>query len=152
MTTLVEDAQKAAQWIATALSSSGYRADFTPESLWEIDRFFEEHTRDGEPIAGGLLSESLGPRVIALGSYVGEVIRRNTGGAWRGDDSDPEGEISIELRLPGGAMCWPVQRAMKRLKNCSEDGIAVYGHAMGLDVGEWKPHKSRTARPWWRFW
>lgn len=152
MGTIVEDARESAEWIATALSSSGYRADFTPDSLWEIDRFFDEHSRDGEPIAGGLLSESLGSRVFALGSYVGEVIRRNVGGEWRGDDSHPEAEINIELRLPDGAQCWPVQRAMKRLKNGSEDGVAAYGHAMGLGVRQSKPQAPPREKPWWRFW
>lgn len=40
MGTIVEDVDAGAKWIATALSSSGYKADFTPSSLWEIDRFF----------------------------------------------------------------------------------------------------------------
>src|SRR5579871_3860612 len=35
---VVKDAKEAAEWIATALSSSGYKADFTLESLKEIDR------------------------------------------------------------------------------------------------------------------
>ena len=127
--TIVEDAKASAEWIASALSSSGYRADFTLASLSEIDRFFDEHSRDGQPVAGGLLSESTGSRLFALGSYVGEVIRRNAGGEWVGDDSDPKAEINIEFHLPSGVIAWPVQRAMKRLINGSEDGIAPYGEA-----------------------
>jgi hypothetical protein len=33
-----------ADWISRALQSSGYRADFSVESLREIDRFFDEHS------------------------------------------------------------------------------------------------------------
>ncbi len=106
---IVEDVMTASTWIAQALSSSGYHADFNPGSLWEIDRFFDEHSRDGRPVAGGLLSEALGSRLFALGAYVGEVIRRQLGGEWHGDDSDPKAEISVELRLPDGTVCWPVQ-------------------------------------------
>jgi hypothetical protein len=62
MATLIEDAQPYANWVANALTSSGYRADFSLESLKEIDRFFDEQSQDGEAVAGGLLAEQLGPR------------------------------------------------------------------------------------------
>jgi hypothetical protein len=133
--TLVEDAAVAADWIAAALSSSGYRADFSPRSLREVDRFFDEQSEHGKPRAGGLLAEGLGQRIFGLGSYTGEVIRRSLGGEWSADDADPQGEINIELRLPDGSVIWPVQRAMKRLSNGPEDGIAAYAAALGLDIG-----------------
>jgi len=149
MGTIIEDINEASTWIATALSSSGYKADFTPASLWDIDRFFDEHSKDGKASPGGLLSEQLGSRLFSLGSYVGEVVRRHKGGQWVGNDSDPQVEINVELQLPDGTKCWPVQRVMKRLKNGSEDGIAVYGHGLGLDVGP-KPRESEK-KPWWKF-
>lgn len=126
---LKEDIVKAYEWIAMALKSSGYNADFSIESLKEIDRFFDEHTENGQSKAGGLLAESRGSRLFALGSYVGEVLRRNHGGIWETDDNDPEGEINIVVRLSSGTIVWPVKRVMKRFKNGSEDGIYVYGIA-----------------------
>jgi hypothetical protein len=127
MATLIVDARKAAAWIGQALTSSGYKADFSLESLREIDRFFDEHSQEGEAVPGGLLSEQLGSRVFALGSYVGEVIVRAYDGQWRADDKDPEGELNIEVVLPSGAIIWPVQRVMKRFKNGPHDGIYAYG-------------------------
>jgi hypothetical protein len=135
MATIKEDIQTSADWISRALSSSGYRADFTAESLWEIDRFFDEQSRDGAAKRGGLLSKSLGQRLFAVGSYMGEVLRRQVGGEWIGDDQDPEAEINVGLLLPDGSVCWPVQRAMKRFKNGAEDGIATWGSFAGLQVG-----------------
>lgn len=142
MGTIREDITTSAEWVAAALSSSGYTADFTPSSLWEIDRFFDEHSNNGNPKPGGLLAEDLGPRLFAVGGYIGEVLRRNIGGEWHGDDNDPQAEINIELKLFDDSTCWPVQRAMKRLKNGQEDGIAAYGSALGLSVGE-KPAEKR---------
>ena len=81
MATLSEDVERAAKWIANALTSSGYRADFSIESLRDIDRFFDNHCHDSEAVPGGLLEENLGQRVFAMGSYVGETIRRARGGA-----------------------------------------------------------------------
>ena len=135
MGTIKEDIKSSADWIARALNSSDYRADFTPQSLWEIDRFFDEHSRNGAAKPGGLLSSGLGQRVFAVGSYVGEVVRRKLGGEWIAEDSDPEAEINVELRLPDGTRCWPVQRVMKRFKNGPEDGIAAWGARAGLEVG-----------------
>jgi hypothetical protein len=135
MGNLKEDIHTSAEWISHALQSSGYRADFSPESLWEIDRFFDEQSAHGQAEPGGLLSEGLGARIFALGAYVGEVVRRKLGGEWVGDDSDPQAEISVELKLPDGTRCWPTQRVMKRFKNGSEDGIAGWGSGAGLQVG-----------------
>jgi len=127
---IVRDVKAAAEWIAKALRSSGYNADFSVESLKEIDRFFDDEAPGGVPRETGLLSESLGARIFGIGSYVGEVVRRAAGGEWVGNDGDPTAEINVELHLKDGAILWPVQRAMKRLKNGREDGIYAYGHAL----------------------
>jgi hypothetical protein len=124
---IVSDAEKAANWIAAALNASGYKADFSVQSLQEVERFFVEHSKHGRPKPGGLLVQNIGARLFALGSYVGEVIRREGGGEWVGSDDDPQAEINIILRQPGGALLWPVQRVMKRLLNGAEDNIYHYG-------------------------
>lgn len=124
---IVGDAIASADWIASALSQSGYRADFSLACLKELDRFFDEQTTNGQPNPDGLLAEQLGLRLFAIGAYVGEVIRRQNGGEWEGDDEDPEAEFNISVRLENGTVLWPVQRVMARLKNGSEDGIWVYG-------------------------
>lgn len=146
---ITDDVDAAAKWIATALTSSGYKADFSPASLWEIDRFFEEHSQNGEAVPGGLLSEQLGTRIFAIGSYVGEVLRQALGGKWVDDDNDPEAEINVVLHLADGSKCWPTQRAAKRFKNGAKDGIAFYGLGMGLDVGL-QPGAVKKRR-WWKF-
>jgi hypothetical protein len=126
---IVSDALASAEQISRALSQSGYKADFSLESLKQVDRFFEEQTANGQPKAGGLLSQELGARLFAIGAYVGEVIRRQTGGQWQGDDNDPRAEVNIAIRLKTGVILWPVQRVMKRFKNGAEDGIWIYGNA-----------------------
>jgi hypothetical protein len=147
MPTLKEDIRIAADWIAGALVSSGYRADFSPSSLWAIERFFEVNSREGSATRGGLLEQDLGKRLFGIGSYIGEVVRRALGGEWVTDDSDPEGEINAELLLPGGIRCWPVQRAMKRLKLGAEDSVVAWAVGLGLQVG---PSPQRSLRPIWK--
>jgi hypothetical protein len=151
MSQISEDTLNAAEWISQALQSSGYRADFSPESLRHIDFFFDDTSRNGEPIPDGLLSEGLGKRLFALGAYAGEVLRRNIGGEWFGDDTDPQAEINIKLKLTSGVECWPIQRVVNRFKNGSEDSIAAYGVGMGLQVGA-RPDRTHSKKPWWKFW
>lgn len=135
MKTIKEDVQTSADWISRALQSSGYRADFSPQSLWEVDRFFDEHSQNGAGRPGGLLSQDLGSRLFAIGSYIGEVLRRGVGGEWIGHDADPHAEMNAELHLSDGSRCWPMQRAMKRFKDGPRDGIAGWGSGAGLQVG-----------------
>jgi len=124
---IVADAKKSAEWIAQALSQSGYKADFTIASLSELDRFFDEHAPNGAPIESGLLSDRLGNKIFSIGAYVGETVLRARKGAWVGDDSDREAEINISIRFEDGTIIWPVQRVMKRFKNGREDGLKEYG-------------------------
>ena len=85
---IVKDAVEAAEWMAKALSSSGYKADFTLDSLKEVDRSVDDQAQGGNPTPGGRLSDHLGTRIFALGACVGEVIRRQGEGRWRGDDGN----------------------------------------------------------------
>ncbi|MEU6316905.1 hypothetical protein [Streptomyces sp. NPDC047009] len=135
MATLIEDVRASAEWIAKALTQSRYRADFTMGSLREVERFFEEHSTDGVPAAGGQLTQDTEQRLFALGAYVGETLRRELGGIWQVDDDDPYGEINVRLRLNSGDIIWPVQRVIKRFRNGTEDSITAYAALLGTSLG-----------------
>jgi hypothetical protein len=138
---IVKDVTEAADWMAEALSSSGYRADFSPSSIRRVDKFFDHHAPDGVIRPDGLLGTEVGARLFGLGSYVGEVIRRELGGQWRGDDADPEAELNVALILSSGAAILPVQRIIKRAQNGPEDSIVTYCTVLGLDLDRTEPAK-----------
>lgn len=119
---LLEDIPKAEKWLIEAMASSGYRLDGTIDSFRELDRFFDEQHRPG-----GILSGKVGNKLFAIGCYVGQVLIVQMGGTWQTDDSDPQGEINIAVRLGDGSVVWPVQRAMKRFENGAEDSFYAYG-------------------------
>lgn len=123
--TLLQDIMTSKDWIAMALNSSNYAADFSINSFKEIDRFFDEqNTPDG------ILSRNRGQILFALGAYIGEVIISVCGGEWLTDDNDPQGEVNIAVRLKNGTIIFPVQRAMKRYMNGKEDSIYDYGYIL----------------------
>ena len=123
---LVEDASDGAVWMSKTLTSSGYRADFSIESLGEVDRFFDEQVTEGQARAGGLLAKNLGRTLFCLGAYCGEVIRRHRCGTWMPGGQEPDAEINLALQLPDGSVIWPVQRAMKRYRFGREDSLVAY--------------------------
>ena len=120
-TNLERDLLSASDWVAKNLNSSGYCADYTLESMREIDRFFDEQSSPD-----GIISQNRGQILFALGAYVGQTAIKLYGGDWITDDSDPQGEINVSVQLYGGSVIWPVIRCMKRYQNGTEDGIYAY--------------------------
>ncbi|MFG2039106.1 hypothetical protein [Dactylosporangium sp. NPDC048998] len=127
------DMRAGADWTAAALTAFGYRADFSPSSLWEIERFLSTEAPDGRPRPRGLLGKDLDARVSMVGGYVGEVIRRRLGGAWVRDGDHPA------LDLPDGARIRPVQQVQHRLVSGAVGSLTAYASAFGADPGPSTP-------------
>jgi hypothetical protein len=130
--TIYEDIDAAAAQIAAELTGHGYALDFSPASLTEVDRFFDENSALDPEATDSLLTARLGQWMFALGAYSGEVLRRDIGGTWRwdGPDDDKAAETDTELVLVDGSTVFPFQRAWKRLMNGPDDSMASWGHQM----------------------
>lgn len=126
--TLYEDIHTACEWVVMALNSSGYKADYTLESMKEIDRFIDEQSGEN-----GIISRGRGKILFSLGCYVGETVIRLYGGKWHTDDNDPQGEINASVELDNGTVICPIQRVIKRYQNGSEDGIYAYVYVLSPD-------------------
>jgi hypothetical protein len=114
---------------AKLLVDHGLRGDFSPSSLWDVDRY----AADGIPGQG-----TREEKVRELGAYAGEVIRRARGGKWTASSSAPEG---LEVELPDGTRCAPQARMARRLEAGRSEGIALYARSLGVDV--------RPVPDWW---
>lgn len=113
---LQEDIVKANDWIVRALKSSNYKADYSMESLKDIDRFFDEENHKD-----GILSQNVGNILFGIGVYVGETIIKNVGGAW--DSEDCQDETILSLKLDEHTVIYPIQRVMSRYKKGNEYSI-----------------------------
>ncbi len=123
--TLEQDIHASAEWVVSALNQSGYKADYSLESMKEIDRFFDEQSGEG-----GIISRNRGQILFALGSYVGETVIKLYGGEWVTNDNDPQGEVNITVKLANGTVMWPVVKCMKRYQNGAEDSIYAYAYVL----------------------
>lgn len=119
--TLKEDILLASEWVVKALNSSGYKADYSLESMKEIDRFFDEQSSET-----GIISQNRGTILFGLGAYIGETAIRLYGGEWIYDDNAPEGEVNISVKLRNGTAIWPVIRCIKRCTQGREESIYAY--------------------------
>ena len=117
------DIKTAKEWIVTALKSSDYQADFSMESLKEIDRFFDEQSGEG-----GILQQNLGGIIFGLGVYVGETVIANVGGEWDVDNCHNETEIMVKINDKTTIL--PVLRVMARYKEGNENSIYAYGQSI----------------------
>ena len=124
--TLAEDIKISAEWVKKNMNLSGYKVDYDLDSMKEVDRFFDEQTKEG-----GLLTGKCGNIIFSLGSFIGETIIKLYGGEWITNDDDPNGEINAEVHTSDKIVCWPIIRCMKRRQNGPEESI--YAYVIALD-------------------
>ena len=74
--------------MAQSLAGWGYKADFSLDSLKEVDRFIDDEAPSGKPKPGSHLAQQFGANMFGLGAYLGETIRRLGEGQWEGNDRD----------------------------------------------------------------
>jgi hypothetical protein len=116
--------EMAAQMGAHMLEQAGFTADFSPASLDEIDRLLSDQVEAGTLVAGGFLNPPhLGPdhgpllRLLELGCYVGEVLRRRYGGEWfQPGPSEPGPVVWARLEFPNGSWIDPVGAMITRVE------------------------------------
>lgn len=71
-----DELSRASDWISNFLMREGYHANYTIESLSEIDKFFKEKMN--------LVLERDDNRnfIFSISAYIGEVIRKKFNGHW----------------------------------------------------------------------
>ena len=131
------------QWITAALSSSDYKADFSMESLKEIDRFFDEQNTED-----GILSKNAKGIIFALGIYVGETIIANYGGEWIDEEyKDPN---TIKLKTMDGEVWFPVIRVLARYQYGSANSLYLYGQKVGKKKEKDKKTETKNIDDIWK--
>ncbi len=136
MDELERDIQKRADEVAKLACSQGYRADFSPSSVWELEMLLKEHSSEGEPVENGLLAVETSDRLLGLGLYFGEVLRQTLGGQWVADRVEPESRVGLELHLPDGTVCTPVRLVLLAYVDGTVGSFAMVAERFGLEVGD----------------
>ncbi|WP_295160293.1 hypothetical protein [uncultured Brachyspira sp.] len=71
-----EDLSRASDWISNFFIREGYHADYTIESLFEVDKFFKEK------LYMVLENDNNRNFIFSISAYIGEVIKNHFNGHW----------------------------------------------------------------------
>ena len=140
MVEIAGDARSSAEWIGERLESLGYAADFRPQSLREVDRFFDDNFRAALPRRrfrrefSELVDPSGRSWRFAIVAYVGEVIRQAVGGEWVTDDCQDAEMIDMTLVLPSGRAVMPLIQVVRSMTRGHEATLVHFGIDCGLAI------------------
>jgi hypothetical protein len=129
------DIGDASESAAESMTALGYAADFSVDSLAEMDRCFAEKVHAETPGYKDLFADDLTGTCFAMGAYLGEVLRRNGGGEWQGDPNDPMIHINLELILPNDSICRPMKQILTRLNDGPDASFVSYAQQFGVADG-----------------
>jgi tetratricopeptide (TPR) repeat protein len=94
--------------------------EFHPAAVAALDAFFELTwgTEGKAPNDDGWQPDA-GQRnvIIGFGAFLGELLRREFGGAWKDDPARPDNPYAARLALPGGMEVFPISKVFRRLQN-----------------------------------
>ena len=140
MSSAAEDA------VREALSVFGVALDYSEGSIQAVEKILGR-IHDSRPkgllrlFRRGPSGEEIWAHALSLGAYVGEVMRRQWGGAWEPPLPDI-GKAFVTLHLSWGTV-WPTAKALKRLLNGAEDNVWLYYRVLKADHG----HGAEAAAP-----
>ncbi|MCZ0983249.1 hypothetical protein O1L60_41120 [Streptomyces diastatochromogenes] len=100
----------AAVIVATAADISGAELDYSPESIVLVEDIVDGFRAEGVTEAD--MAESL----VAFGCYVGEILTRHAGGAWRHSRAARTAPVPVVVELPDARECDPIEWVVCRLK------------------------------------
>ncbi|MFF8381227.1 hypothetical protein ACF07V_34480 [Streptomyces sp. NPDC015661] len=102
--------RRAAAIVAAAADISGAELDYSPESIDTVEDIIDGFRAEG--VTGEDMAESL----VAFGCYVGEVLTRHLGGAWRLAEAGqhPTTEPPV-VELSDARECRPIDWVFSRL-------------------------------------
>lgn len=114
--------QLAAYLVETVRARSGLGLDYSGGSLALVDRMVDGLRQ------GRRQTADLGPTLMALGAYTGEVLVRATGAVWVEFDAGQQAIFGqpFGIRTPDGRLWNPLGKAVKRYENGPQDSLRLF--------------------------
>lgn len=119
----------AAAIVATAADVSGADLDYTPESIALVEEIVDGFR------AEGVTGEDMADSLICFGCYVGEMLTRSYGGAWRYAVAAQPATVPLVVELPGAGECHPIDWVFLRLERGADISIRDLYAAAGVSAG-----------------
>ena len=98
--------------------------EFHPAAVAALDAFFElTWGTEGKAPNDDSWRPTPGQQnvIIGFGAFLGELFRRESGGAWQDDPAQPDNPYAARVVLPGGTLVFPISKVFRRLQNGHEE-------------------------------
>ncbi|MFE9611744.1 DUF3806 domain-containing protein [Streptomyces sp. NPDC006012] len=118
--------RRAAAIVEAAADISYARLDYSPDSIGLVEDIVDGFRTDGA--TGQEMADSL----VGFGCYVGEILTRHAGGAWR-RVSDDEHAVPLVVELPDTRECHPIDWVFRRLEHGAD--VSIRDLYAGADPG-----------------
>ena len=112
--------------------------EFHPAAVAALDAFFELTwgTEGKAPNDDGWRPNARQQNVIiGFGAFLGELFRRESGGAWQDDPAQPDNPYAARVVLPGGTLVFPISKVHRRLQNGHEEAFVPLHHFVRQTLG-----------------
>jgi hypothetical protein len=111
--------------VAAGLRLAGCAADFTLESLHDLDRLIDQRFVGRESAGENGANGDVASLVVPFGAYVGQCLIKHFGGRWELDrvTADPDDSIVV---LSTGYIARPIDLMRKRFCNGKSAGALAY--------------------------
>jgi hypothetical protein len=112
-------ARPLAESFVSHFGKTGVRLDYSEGSLATVNAFLDEMR--------GRSRKEMSKLLVMCGCYIGEVVLRKQGGAWRQSSETPMpagGIAPLLVELPGGTLVNPIGEACKRFDNGPAQSVA----------------------------
>ncbi|MFE7707806.1 hypothetical protein ACFU6I_18850 [Streptomyces sp. NPDC057486] len=127
----------AAAIVASAADISGAELDYSPESIDLVEDIVDGFRAEG--VTGEHMAESL----IAFGCYIGEILTRHVGGAWRQAPTVSSTAVPLVVELPDARECRPIDWVFRRLEFGAD--VSIRDLYAAADAGDGPPdEQTRT--------
>lgn len=129
------DLLSAAEEVVRLLVPHGYSLDWWGPSLREVDRFLEKNTvRGHQRFRSPLYDRDDEWVVVALGAYVGHVLRLTIGARWDLSKRYADGRVAPHLILRSGKPLWPLHLVAAGFTGTHSDGISTQARSLGVPI------------------
>ncbi|MDR3081605.1 MAG: DUF3806 domain-containing protein [Streptomyces sp.] len=106
----------AAAIVEAAADISNAELDYSPDSIGLVEEILDDFRTIGAT------GEEMADSLVAFGCYVGEILTRHAGGAWRHAPGSDQ-TVPLVVELPDARECHPIDWVFRRVEHGADVSI-----------------------------
>ncbi len=121
----------AQQFVDAVKKNDNIELDYSVDTLIYVDKFLQQFSDEG------LTVNDFAETIFVAGSYVGQIMIKNSNGIWIGQEEvnlpDGVSMMPIVIKLPNGNIADPIAKAFKRFHYGDTENVKYFYHVFTVD-------------------